>query len=302
MRAVVQAALAMAIVACCVATSHAAPQTTVAVDLTALDVTSYQELDGLALEKRIVLRFVQEGFAVVGAREHPDIVLVVRLVDGGLVLEARSAQGIKSREIARHDDSLAELHLEIAQKAAELVRAMPIRVPPVVAAVIAAPPADPWSFESSAGLDVWVRSGGVDLAPRLGLRFGGALAGIASAAVAFSSGDGISVQEWEGQLGGAYRLGLGARMSFEAGALVGALIEHYALPDPTAQNRRGTVVDVIGTIPLKLSVTPVARWTFSVRVAPGLANEGRRHTFEDATIWERGALRIEAGIDAGVRW
>ncbi len=307
MRAAVGSILATVIVVCCAPTAlQAATRTTVAVDLTSLDAASYQELDGLALEKRMVLRFVQEGFAVVGVQEHPDIVVVIRLAEASVVIEAISGQGNKSREVARHDDSLAELHLEITQKAAELVRAIPaaaLIVVERVAPVVEAPDIwNTWRVEPSAGVDVVFRSGGSDVSPRLGVRFGGGLAGVASAAVIVSSGPGISVQEWQAQLGGAYRLPLGTSTLVEAGALAGALVAHYSVSDPMAQRAHGTTVDLIGSLPVSVSFAAAASWLFSVRLAPGLASEARRHTFEGATIWERGAFRMEAGVGATLRW
>jgi len=278
-------------------TLHAATRTTVAVDLSSLDIASYQALDGLALEKRIVLRFVQEGFAVVDVHEHPDIVVAVRLASGGIMLEARTAHGTRSREIARRDDSLDELHLEIAQKAAELVRSIPVgveRVAPMIE--------EPRRLEPSVGLDVLWRGGGADVLPRIGVRYGAALAAVASAAVAVSSGPGISVQEWQPQLGATYRVALGTATAIEAGLLLGVLVEHYSVSDPMAQNSRGTLVDVIGSLPVSVSLAPTARWLFGLRLTPGLASEARRHTFDGATIWERGAFRLETGISAALRW
>lgn len=303
MRGAIGAVLAALIVVWCATTAvRAATRTTVAVDLTSLDAASYQALDGLALEKRIVLRFVQEGFAVVGVQEHPDIVVVIRLQDANVILEARSAQGTRSREVARRDASLTELHLEITQKAAELVRAIPIAAAPAVIERVAPVVADRVRVEASAGVDVVWRSAGVDVAPRLGVRFGGAFAGLASGALAVSSGPGIAIEEWQAMVGASYRCELGSATSLEVGAEVGALIEHYSVSDPMAMKRRGIVVDPIGSLPVSVSLAPTPRWLFSLRLAPGLAAEGRRHTFEGATIWERGAFRMEAGVSAALRW
>ncbi len=306
MRGAIGAVLATMIVVCCAtATLHAATRTTVAVDLSSLDTTSYRELDGLALEKRIVLRFIQEGFAVVGVDEHPDIVVAIRLTGTSVILEARSAQGIRSREIARQEDSLTELHLEITQKAAELVRSIPMGAPiERVARVVEIPnSAEPWRLEPSAAVDVVWRAGGFDVAPRVGVRFGAEFAGVATAAVApVSSGPGISVEEWQPQLGATYRLRLGTMTAVEAGVLGGVLVEHYSVSDPMAQNQRGTVVDLVGSVPVSVSLAPAAHWLLSLRLAPGLASEGRRHTFDGTTIWERGAFRMEAGIGGAFRW
>src|SRR5262245_46553680 len=97
---------------------------TVAVDLTQLDAHTYTQLDGLALEKRIVMRLVQEEFAVVTAVAQPDVLVVIRLEGTSLVLEARGPASAERRLVlALGPAATPELHLEITHRILGLVRA-----------------------------------------------------------------------------------------------------------------------------------------------------------------------------------
>jgi len=54
----------------------AAP-TSVALDLSTLDQTAFEALDGVALEKTATVRLVQEGFAVVATTAAPQVLVSV---------------------------------------------------------------------------------------------------------------------------------------------------------------------------------------------------------------------------------
>jgi len=99
----------------------------VAVDVTTLDDASFQRLDGSALEKQIVVRLVQEGFAVVGTSWQPAVVLTVHSMGKSVLLQAYGPAGMHRREVAAEVGArkvpAAELRLELSQKAVELVRA-----------------------------------------------------------------------------------------------------------------------------------------------------------------------------------
>jgi hypothetical protein len=99
----------------------------VAVDVTTLDDASFQRLDGSALEKQIVVRLVQEGFAVVGTSVQPAVVLTVHSMGHSVLLQAYGPAGMHRREVAAEVGArrvpTTELRLELSQKAVELVRA-----------------------------------------------------------------------------------------------------------------------------------------------------------------------------------
>ena len=49
----------------------------VGIDMTRLDAATYRRLDALTLERRLVVRLVQEGLAVVAPSQHPSLVVVL---------------------------------------------------------------------------------------------------------------------------------------------------------------------------------------------------------------------------------
>src|SRR5258706_5833226 len=102
-------ALSLALLALAGASARAQPTTTVAVDVRGLDERTYQKIDAVALEKQLVLRLVQEGFAVVSAAAKP--VIVVRLVDAprGLALVAERGDVRERRDVGVDGEPLPEL-------------------------------------------------------------------------------------------------------------------------------------------------------------------------------------------------
>src|SRR5262245_7257380 len=66
---------------------------TVAVDVSSLDARSFRELDALALEKAVMVRLVQDGFAVVSPSADPQVSVRVRKQGAHLLVEARGRQG-----------------------------------------------------------------------------------------------------------------------------------------------------------------------------------------------------------------
>ncbi|MEJ7733073.1 MAG: hypothetical protein WKG00_28235 [Polyangiaceae bacterium] len=105
----------------------ASQATSVSVDVTTLDDATFQRLDGTALEKQIVVRLVQDGFAVVAPTWQPAVVLTVHSLGQSVLLQAYGPAGMHKREVAAvvagKPVPAAELRLELVQKAAELVRA-----------------------------------------------------------------------------------------------------------------------------------------------------------------------------------
>jgi hypothetical protein len=94
----------------------------IAVDLSALAPSTFAEIDGSRLEKEVVVRLVQDGFAVVAPSEHPTITIRLVTSDDGLLLETRGPAPPLRRPVPRSDDDPAEVRLEVAQKASDLAR------------------------------------------------------------------------------------------------------------------------------------------------------------------------------------
>jgi hypothetical protein len=104
----------------------------VAFDLGGVSAAAYHQIQGLALERNVALRLVQEGFAVVrpGAA---DVEVRVSVGDGGaLALSATArdddAPPLRSTVAAAQGGAAAEWHLEVAHKVSEMARVLAARL------------------------------------------------------------------------------------------------------------------------------------------------------------------------------
>ncbi|HJZ83565.1 MAG TPA: hypothetical protein VKN99_00140 [Polyangia bacterium] len=297
-------AVSLAILGRAGAVSARAVPPTVGIDMTALDEATFQRLDALALEKRLVLRLVEEGFAVVAVAARPQAVLRVRPAADAVVLTVEAGQaGVRERRVPVGGDNLTELHLEIVQKAAELVRAAEL----ARAAAPAAPPAGVVEAESAHGARVWlavaggadavVRSGGVDAWPRIDLATGRGLWALhLEAGLAPSSGAGVDVREWSLLGGAGWRALARPRLTIEIGARAGVLLHTYDLADPTATDRSGLKADFLATLPASATYWIAGAMGLELRVAPGATTEAREHVAGNRILWQRGAIELAAGV------
>jgi hypothetical protein len=102
----------------------AEPARSVEVDLSSLNDNPTVKVDAPGLETQLVVRLLQEGFAV-----HPrgtPATLKMKITSAPPQLRVVATCGDRSREaaIVPGNESLAEIQLEVIQKAAELVRAL----------------------------------------------------------------------------------------------------------------------------------------------------------------------------------
>jgi hypothetical protein len=277
---------------------------TVAVDMTRLDAASFAHVDGLGLEKRILLRLVEDGFAVVRPEQGPNAVVSVRADGAELVLEARALQSVQVARVAIENLRHAELHLELTQRLVALLYAA--LAPPVQAAAPAHPPlaAEPrppvatpaWELRTSA--QVLVRSHAAD--PLLGLAASTAVVDAAwldvDGAWSTSGGKDLSVNEWQLAAGASYRRTLGENLYGSVGLQAGALAHHYEFSAASATQPRGTRFDTLYLLPLRLTRTFGSRWQIGLQVTPGVANRGRGHETSAGFVWKRSAWRVQSGI------
>lgn len=296
------------VLASAVALGAAEPLPSVAIDLTGLDEAAYAKLDGLALEKRLVLRLVQDGFAVVAASADADIRVTVKAAPQGLLLVATGSGRTAQREVPSSEGALAELHLELAQKVVELARSCApapraaAAAGPAVSAAPASPAAAPPLFRVAASGGALVREGGTDLAGRLSVRYGRALGVHVLAGLVPSFGRGLWVLEGQLLLGPSVKFDLGSGAEVEAALAVGAALQVFQLEDPAAAQRSGVRLDLVGALPVSFSFWP-SRWVgLGVRVTPGLASQGRQHTSGDRVLWARGAASFEAAVTVAARF
>jgi hypothetical protein len=303
-------------------------RTTVAFDLTHLEDRSYEALDGLGLEKRLVLRLVQEGFAVVGLTTNPEIIIGITVEKGAVVLRADAANSHEHREIDWDKSVKRELmHLEVAQKTVELARAVEPTLPST------APPENKPSppqqqqtkVEPSARethrvpevkkeLEPWLqrrytveiatgalyRPAALDPIERLAfslwvfrrLRLG------VEAGVIPASRTSIQVTEFFPSLTVGTGFEWASRWSLVAALRGGALVHHYRMDDPSAEPRRGWRVSGLFECPFRVKYDLFPWFGFIVEVAPGVSTFRRRHVLGGKTLWSRGYESVESTFGA----
>jgi hypothetical protein len=100
----------------------------VAFDLRALPADVYHQIDGLGLERKVALRLVQEGFAVMAPGNGADVEVRASMTDGGDMVLSAGARGdgappLRST-IPAAKGPAAEWHLEVAHKVSEMGRVL----------------------------------------------------------------------------------------------------------------------------------------------------------------------------------
>ncbi|MBI5548238.1 MAG: hypothetical protein HY901_30530 [Deltaproteobacteria bacterium] len=265
------------------------------VDFSALDEGFFKEIEGLRLEDRVVVRLVQDGFAVVAPQTKPDIVLRALREEGALRLRA----GTGSALIELSQRPLPETHLEVAQRAVELVRSAAREV-----ALQQAPPlaeadeSSRWRLAALAG--GILRSSSFD--PQFGAGISRHLGPIWMAlqgALTPSGAGQISVLDWQVQAGGGFRLQLARQVDGEALLLGGLTWHRYSLADASASEGVGDRLGALVSVAIRVCWRPAHALDIAVRAAPGLSTLAIEHHLEGATIWRRGGPRLEMGVDVG---
>lgn len=322
--------LALVLVLVSVLPADQRPPASIAFDLRGLSADEYHRIDGLALERKVALRLVQEGFAVVAPGAAADVEVRASMVAGGLALDAIGGGAALRATIATTPDAAAAWHLEVAHKISEMARALATAShrergrPPPSAALAGVPLPPPPSSPAPSAVRApatptalaapreAASDGDARPAPRweVGLaagavwRAGGgdALGGVTATNVharlrlhleafgARSTGPGIEV--WEGQ--GSAGLGVAlveGHVDVDVGLAAGLVGQRFSLASQWATDSTGTHVVPAGWIPL------YARWTsghvvIGARAALGFARS-LTHTAEGATLWSRGSVRLE---------
>ncbi|MBJ6766006.1 hypothetical protein JGU66_35080 [Myxococcaceae bacterium JPH2] len=282
-----------------------APAVSVSFDLRALPEQDYRRWDGVALERQVALRLIQEGFAVVSPQSPAQLRLRASRTPEGLRLEAVGPRHRVEQGVRVGRGSLSELHLEVAQKLSEMTRAVqpepdpdpeppppePVLQPPVEVA------AAPWqpSLDLGLGLGTVWRGPTVDPHLLLFVRRGWESFGLdAEAGLGVSRDAALTVFEVQGGAFVSYRLSVAERLLLEPGAGTGLVIHAFQLKDAGLSSQTGTQVSPAGWARMKL------RWRFSerlsaeLRVALGLLRPVT-HVSEGETLWSRGGARLETG-------
>ena len=202
-----------------------------------------------------------------------------------------------TREVPWGAEPLAELHLELTQKLAELTRA--VSKAPAPAPLAPTPPAPRWDL--SAAMGVLVRPGGTEPLGVLGVRWGNLLRLAVDVGLSGGRGAGISVFEGTLSAGPAVAFPVSERFRVELAVLLGALMHAWSIDDAAADDRGGAHFNAIVTVPLGASfaVSPAVRT--GLRIAPGWG-QARAHLSGENELWSRGAFRLEASAFLSVSW
>lgn len=282
----------------------------VSFDLRALDEADYRVIDGLGLERKVALRLVQEGFALVGVDGAAAAIrLKLTRVGKRLRLEATSGATVLERTVAFERVSLAELHLEVAQKAAELARASEVpRAAVVVEKDVSPPPPPPvvptppverrFSLVAAGG----IASRGEALEPLLllGARLAFGLVGLdLELGGGPSSTRLVNAFSLQGALGLGVRFALHSQVFLEPGVAGGVLVHGYSVNDRFLSARDGMVAAPIGWARLRLGWALSEGFALEARLALGFTVP-LEHVSEGDRLWTRAALRPEACL--GARW
>jgi hypothetical protein len=292
----------------------------VGVDFSTLDAKTYQDIDGLALEKATLLRLVQEGFPVVAVSASPVVLISLRHVPAGLVIEARGRSTVRSI-LSLPEGSLAEFHLTVVQRIVALARvslrpapggepqplprAAPQRQAEATPRRIRSERSESrrGEIEMNAGAGALWRGDTRDLFVRAAVRYAvttrvGVIGGLGFTP---STGPGIGVLEWQPEIGLDYRLLDLRRVHLDVGVAIGLVLQHYRLEDSAAEDREHVLVDAVARVPFMLSYSG-RHLGIGVWGAPGVASREHRHTANGAVLWDRGAVRVEAGVALLWRW
>jgi hypothetical protein len=293
----------------------AATPHTVGVDLSALDRASYEELDAVALEKALVVRFVQEGFAVLAPAASPDV--VVHLARTGRRVELRV--GNEVARVTLDPKHLREMHLELAQKAAELARhaaekldAIPppppkVEPPPEPPKPVEpppppppAPPAPRWNVLAAGGL--LFRAPGLDPRVTLAGRFAATERVGIHLELGLSPIPAAPLSIYDGAALVGIGLAIVSRPVFrvELGLSAGGALHTYSLDTVSAADRFGSRVDFVARPFLRFAANPVAGLLIWAQAGGGLSTTAREHRLLGQVLYTRGALWVDA--QAGLGW
>lgn len=288
--------------------------TTVGIDMGALSERDYAIVDGLALQKKAVLRLVEEGFAVVAWHKAPAVKVRLSMADGVLAVEAVTEAGRERRLLPRGEDEISAFHLEAAHHVVGAVRAAALalsllkrrRPPPAAVEAAAREPRARDRVEVDVSVLAVVREA-ADAQPQLGLRLplGAGWWLDADAGLALASEARVSGRDWLVTLGASRRWVLAGGFELSVGARVGVVLHEFevqaaageALTEPS-----GLRADFVALAPLTWTWWFDDGFGLRVSVAPGAAHRPREHTQRGEVLWERSAWRVDAGGGLAARF
>src|SRR5262245_41415227 len=262
-----------------------------------LDEQVFREIDALELEKRAIVRLLQDGFAAVSPSAKPEWLIRLRATSSGLRIETVGLNSTLEREVATAGVPLPELHLEIVQKIVELLRKTTEAPRPRAAASAPAPaqvvqlaPAPPPErrrrFRLALGGGI-VRAGSTD--PLALGSFSSAVGPVdlvVAGALSPASNQAVSVLGWRAQAGIGWHTDPVRRVGAQAAALVGVEGHHFRLSDPEAQDRAGSRTGFVASVPLAVTLRLGEAARVGILAGP-VAGTARTHVLDGRAVWRR---------------
>jgi hypothetical protein len=308
-------ALALALALAVISSAGRGNAASVAFDLSGLSAEEYRQVDGLALERRVALRLVQEGFAVMARGRGADVEVRAFMTPGGLALDASSGAASRRVTISTAEAPSPEWQLEVSHKISELARALSLasrpsrdspaepsssgrqtagrrarREPPAALAV-----GPRWELGLGAG--AVSRQGGSD--PLVGVSATNALGRLRlhlDIYGTWSSDSEIDILEAQGSAGIGMALVDGV-VALDLGLAAGAVVHRFSLASSWVTEQSGTSASPAIWAPLCVRWAS-SRFFLSGRLAAGLTRTPT-HTSQGATLWSRGSGRLEAMLIVG---
>jgi hypothetical protein len=294
--------LVVACVCAALGAAHAAPSV-------AVDVSRLESADAAALEQALVMRLIQEGFAI-DPTANAAIVVAIASSDSQVVLSAKSANFERSRTVDISGSSDAQLQLEVVQKVVELARlareaAPPPSRPPAVAVatpperdvieenVVVHEPAPRWRIGVDAGV-LMSATMETALSARVAIAYGFGAA--VRASMSAPDGQQISVSEQDALAGASYERSLSRTVAFDVSLVAGVHRHHFELAMPLGE-QTGTRYDREVAAPVRLSLRVWRALDLSIWALAKIGRE-REHTSETTVLWHRDAF--DAGVGVGV--
>lgn len=289
-------------------TAQAAPS--VAIDLSRLD--SEAAPDAAVLEQALVMRLLQEGFAIDPLTAEPAIVVAVIGSDHELVLSAKSANFERSRTIDISGSSDAQLQLEVVQKAVELARLAREAAPaPTVAlressddwtslhdGVAPAPSRRPrWQLGAGLGIE---SSGTIEMSVHARYAIAAGFGAAVRAGAMQPDGRDISVGEQALLAGASHEWTFGHAIALDVGLLAGVRRHHFELAMPLGE-RSGTRFDGAVALPVRVSLRTWRALELSLWGIAKLSKE-REHVSGTMVLWRGDAFAVGAGVGVAARF
>jgi hypothetical protein len=294
--------LAVALLFASLAVHASEARPTVAWDTSGLSVFTYKQLDALNLERRAVLRLIEDGFAVVGLPAQPRVVIRLKDSRGGVLLEVSGELGTRSHRLTLDGSASAEVHLEIMQRCVTMAKAVLGKKtdPAPEPSSETAPPPSAFKMDVSiVGGGMW-RSRNIDptLSANFGISFTRYLGLHLKAGLTGSSVSQISVQDWHVLLGPRGEFQLTPAWRLELALLGGPRIHDAKVAAPLEGS--GTRLDVMGT--LFFRIRRELKWGLGIEIGLcGGLSPGINHRLGNTLLWERGPASLEGTLGLGWR-